>query len=323
MTLTINTNSRRVASNPASQNLTAQQTALSPAEFLKKVGQLNTSKKLPPTGQNKAEKESVTLKEEDIRDDMSLFLLAINQGLIGKVSIRKEQISPSTSPVTEAFYYVDYETISGKKGTLPVSDPYQLQEVTNRIVDFNSTNSKNKISLKNSDPWFSRQFWSFAGNLTNLVLSIIPWLIPFAATFLGAKFLMPKIVKEFDKSFKESEIGKAFGQSLPDLINTTNQKLKEVNTSEVTSELTKHLKLGINELGDSLKGKIDVVDDVATVVKTKLAEISDSLKGKIDDVNLGELQNKIIELSSEIQKKVKEVNFDASFQDSETGQDLS
>ena len=110
MTLTINTNSRRVASNPASQNLTAQQTALSPAEFLKKVGQLNTSKKLPPTAQNNQGKNNKPTKEEPIKfDDINNIELLkdfLNQGNNGVEKILIENENASLQNISQASYKI-------------------------------------------------------------------------------------------------------------------------------------------------------------------------------------------------------------------------
>jgi energy-coupling factor transporter ATP-binding protein EcfA2 len=203
MTLTINTNSRRVASNPASQNLTAQQTALSPAQFLEKVGQLNTNKKLPPTGQNNQGKNNKPTKEEPIKfDDINNIELLkdfLNQGNNGVEKILIENENASLQNISQASYKItviskEKNMIGQSKTTSFYAGGLSSEEVKDLIVTAKQSKVTAQVITPGSD--------APQRLLMNIGL-VVGGLVLYKAWNIGAKRLK---VENFRKRLNESII---------------------------------------------------------------------------------------------------------------------
>lgn len=278
MTLTINTNSRRVASNPASQNLTAQQTALSPAEFLKKVGQLNTSKKLPPTGQNNQGKKPAKeepIKFDDIKNLQSLLRVIKNQqspeynGVkIDKVSIRNtNQLSQNLHSASRIIEFTTTES-----GLFPGSHKsykFDAGDMSpDRADDYVKEIAEAGVMIESQNEG-SQFLQSAAGQIA---LATLPFIIP-AIMF---PILQHNNKVKFEKNIRKSFISDS--EKLP----TIEDKLKGLDPRDLRGSLSSKfpgVHIELLDLAERIQGVLDTINGKDDLNPERLAKLLGYVNG--------------------------------------------
>ncbi len=265
MNLTITKSQRTVASNPT-QQVSAQQTPLSPAQFLTKVGQLSKKTSLPATGQNNQGKNNKPTKEEpikfdDIKNLQSLLRVIKNQqspeynGVkIDKVSIRNtNQLSQNLHSASRIIEFTTTES-----GLFPGSHKsykFDAGDMSpDRADDYVKEIAEAGVMIESQNEG-SQFLQSAAGQIA---LTTLPFIIPV--------ILFP-ILKHNNKVKFEKNIRKSFisdAEKLP----TIEDKLKGLDPRNLRGSLSSkfpgvHIELldlaeRIQGVLDNIKGKDDL-----------------------------------------------------------------